>query len=198
MNYEEYVRMQIEEHGAVKKPLHYRKGEIKALEWFFKDVPYNLSLLDVGCGSGVVVRYLTDLGYCDSILGIDLHPKKIELSKRRGYNVVCGDIETYDFGDKEFQLVWCSHAFEHMRNPQEILQKLWRVTRPEARFFFILPYPDRTPANAHCASRVIGLDKKTPQGRNVIDWFYEQGFRTFDGKLDSFREPEIWLKMEKR
>ncbi len=39
MNHDEYVRIQVEEHGQVKKPWHYRVGQRRAIEWFFADIP---------------------------------------------------------------------------------------------------------------------------------------------------------------
>ena len=60
MNYDEYVKLQTS--SPIKKPKKYRDGQRKAIEWFFKDVPKDRIILDVGCGLGVGMLKLKDMG----------------------------------------------------------------------------------------------------------------------------------------
>ena len=197
MNYDEYVRIQTVEHGQVKKPHHYRVGERKAVNWFFKYEPLDARILDVGCGVGVGIRQLYKLHF-DKIVGIELNPRKVEVCLRRGFDVVLGDIgfEHFDsYGDEFIDIVWSSHSFEHCL-PHITIRNLKDITSPDARFFFVLPYPDLTPANAHYASEKIGLNIDDG-GKTLIQWFEDQGLELIVKKFDTFREKEIWLKFRK-
>ena len=184
MNYTEYVKIQIG--SPIKKPLHYRLGERRAIDWFFKYEPLDSYILDVGCGCGVGIRQLYSLHF-DKIVGIELNPRKVEMCKRRGLDVVCGDIgfeHFYSYGDEFIDIVWSSHSFEHCL-PKVTIKTLKDITRPDARFFFVLPYPDLTPAPAHCASKEIGLNIDDG-GNTLIQWFENQGLELIVKKFDNF------------
>ena len=125
IDYEDYVYNQTVVHGQVKKPRHYRVGQRRALDWFFQDILTGLSVLDIGCGEGTGLKHLRAKGYKD-LMGIDLHPKKVELCKRRGLNVVKGDFLRYDF-EKTFDVVWMSHSMEHMLFPDKVIKKIIEI-----------------------------------------------------------------------
>ena len=73
MDYDEYIRIQVEIHGAVEKPAKYGEGERKAIDWFFEFVDTDKRILDLGCGSGVGIEYLMLRGY-KNVVGLDLNP----------------------------------------------------------------------------------------------------------------------------
>jgi SAM-dependent methyltransferase len=192
MNHDEYIRMQVEEHGQVKKPLHYRRGQKRAIDEFFREVPQISRVLDLGCGDGTGVKHLNSIGFKD-VVGIDLHPRKIALGRKMGLNVYQRDLYTCEF--ENFDIVWSSHSFEHMIDPEKALGRLCEMTEENAKFFFVMPYPDTAPANAHVASRTIGLDIDD-EGETVMEWFWSSGmFRASTHKFDKYREPEIWIEL---
>ena len=194
MNYDEYVRIQTS--SPIKKPLHYRLGERRAIEWFFKDVSRDRHILDVGCGTGVGMKKLLSMGF-DRVSGIDLNTKKIELCKRKGLNVGNFDVEKIEFYYVWHHIIWLSHSFEHVFNPSNVIQSLKnRTDFYEGQFFFVLPYPDLTPAPAHTASVEIGSNIDDG-GKTLIQWFEDQGLELIVKKFDTFREKEIWLKFRK-
>ena len=194
MEYSQYVKYQTEGPGMIKKPLRYRTGERRAIDWFFQDIPKHHSILDIGCGTGVGIRHLRSMGYIN-LRGIELNFKKVEICKRRGLSVFMGDAETIRFPTK-FDVIWSSHSFEHMLHPNLVMQNLLASVKPFAYFFFILPYVDTGPKEVHCASDEIGtrIDDK---GASVINWFSVRGLKVIETKFDNFRENEIWLKMQR-
>ena len=193
MNYEEYVKLQT--YGDIVKPIKYHIGEWKVLcEFLEVHGTSNEMVLDVGCGSGYGVGMLNLLGYWD-VLGIDLNLEKINLGKHFGYNVIAKDI--LDFSGEGYSIIWCSHAFEHMYDPEKALQKLLDITTDDARFYFILPYPNLDPAPAHCSSKALGLTEDD-NGWAVTAWFESRGLYVIDTQFSTFREPEIWMELRKR
>ena len=191
MNYNEYLKLQIETESI--KPIKYHIGEWLAMNKMV-DVPVNSKILDVGCGNGYGVGMLRLMGYWD-VLGINIHPTKIEIGKKLGYNVIHKDLK--DFTGSGYDAVWCSHAFEHMYDPEESLRKLIQITKSDAVFYFVLPYPNLEPAPAHCGSRPIGL-AEDDNGWSVCAWFSSRGLDVVSHNFDKFREPEIWMTLKKR
>lgn len=194
MNYEEYVKLQIG--SPVKKPWKARDGQRKAIDWFFLHVYKGVHILDVGCALGTGMVHLQNLGF-KNLVGTELHPKKVEICKRRGLDVKNEDIETLYPFKKWFDVIWASHVFEHLLNPDETMHNLLEITQKDALFFFVLPYPDIEPAAAHCSSTEIGLSIDD-DGSTLIQWFESNGLEFIHKKFDNYREPEIWLQFRKR
>ena len=194
MNYDEYVKLQTS--SPIKKPKKYRDGQRKAIEWFFKDVPKDRIILDVGCGLGVGMLKLKDMGF-KYLVGVEINEKKVERCKRKGLDVLNCDIEDFQIYYHWFSIVWLSHSFEHVFRPKRVLEKLKpKTVHRNAQFFFVLPYPDLDPAPAHTASEEIGLNIDD-EGVTLVKWFEDQGLELIEKKFDNFREKEIWLKFKK-
>ncbi len=83
-------------------------------------------ILDVACGTGVLFPdYLKR--NVQSLTGIDISPKMIEIAKSKFDNesisIICGDVEEFSF-NKKFDTVVVYNAFPHFANPEKIIAKL--------------------------------------------------------------------------
>ena len=89
-----------------------------------------IDVLDVACGTGVLFPdYLKrNVG---SVTAIDISPEmaKLAASKFPEVNVICGDVETTDFG-KQFDTVMVYNAFPHFPNPAKLIEVLAGVVKP--------------------------------------------------------------------
>jgi SAM-dependent methyltransferase len=183
--------------GGVIKPVHYHIGEWYAINHFISQsmvTDVATKVLDLGCGIGYGVGMFNKLGY-KRVLGVDINDKKIEIGQELGYNVICEDFMKLQ--RTNFDVIWSSHSFEHMENPNLAIEKLIEISRDTANFYFILPYPDLDPAPAHCSSKEIGLSVDD-NAITLVRWFESKGLRLLSRKFDKFREPEVWLKFDKR
>jgi 2-polyprenyl-3-methyl-5-hydroxy-6-metoxy-1,4-benzoquinol methylase len=79
------------------------------------------ALLDAGCGSGSVVRFLTRLGY-RNVIGIDISQEQIELARTLGIrNVLCVDMTSYLRNHQaEFDAVFLLDVLEHLKKDEVI------------------------------------------------------------------------------
>lgn len=200
MDYEEYIDLQTGKYGEVKKPEHYKIGQRKCIDFFFKreyDIPFNARILDVGCADGTGVKYLNELGY-HFVNGVELNEKKIEVAQKEGLDVVYGDVHKLSelYAENSFDVIFSSHSFEHCFYPATALLGMKNVAKHDALFFFILPYPDIGVPEVHVASDTIGI-RVDDEGETVINWFQGQDMVVTGVKFDIFREPEIWLVVEK-
>ncbi len=91
------------------------------------EVGAQMDILDVACGTGVMFPYYLDRGVA-SVVGIDIAPKMAEIAAEKFANdsqmqVVCGDVEEYDFGRK-FDRIVVYNAFPHFPNPRKLISRL--------------------------------------------------------------------------
>lgn len=189
MNEQEYFDLQMG--GDIIKPIRYHIGEWRAINNYSYSWGKHKKLIDVGCGVGYGVGMLQLLGFWD-VIGFDMNPNKITVGQRLGYNVYHKNLMELDKINR-YDVVWCSHVFEHMKNSELAASKLLEITKNNANFIFILPYPDLNPAPAHTASSQIGLDVDD-KGKTVVEWFNSHRLRVNSYQFDRFRESEIWLE----
>ncbi len=83
--------------------------------------------LDVGCGTGLILRHLPP-----GAVGIDLNPRHLERAARYApqARVQPGDAEHLRFPDNSFSTVVCTEVLEHLVLPQRALSEIFRVLEP--------------------------------------------------------------------
>jgi SAM-dependent methyltransferase len=100
------------------------------------------TVLDVGCGTGIVSRLFTARG-CD-VLGLEPDPRMADVARRRGVAVEIGSIEGWDSGGRSFDLLTAGQAW-HWVDPGRGAEKaaealrsggriglFWNQARPDA------------------------------------------------------------------
>ena len=89
-----------------------------------------VSVLDVACGTGVLIPDYLNRGVTD-ITAIDIAPEmaKIAAEKFPQAQVICGDVEAYDFGRK-FDRIVVYNAFPHFPEPTLLIGTLASLLNP--------------------------------------------------------------------
>ena len=108
-------------------------------------------LLDVGCGSGLFLSRMRDLGW--DVIGVELDPKAVRVAQEEyGLNVQQRNLHDAGFPDNSFDVVTLSHVIEHVADPVELLKECRRVLKPGGKLVVTTP---------NCESlghKVFGLD----------------------------------------
>jgi ubiquinone/menaquinone biosynthesis C-methylase UbiE len=85
-------------------------------------------ILDVGCGTGIMLGYLARYGQVE---GIDISPKAIAFCRARGFkNVRLGDAQKLPFPDSSFDIITAFDTLEHLRDDRMALKEFYRLLRP--------------------------------------------------------------------
>lgn len=100
--------------------------------------PSSARLLDIGCSTGILTRHYG--GSFGEVVGIDIDDGAVEWAKknRAGENVDfrVADSMELPFSDRAFDLVTCTHIYEHVPDPERMISEIHRVLRPGGLCYF--------------------------------------------------------------
>ena len=100
------------------------------------EIPYHTAL-DLGCGTGEMMRLILQQNKDKSLYGIDLSEKMLEVAKEKlgnHVNLILSDSEQLPFSDSFFDVVYCSDSFHHYPAPDKVLSEVYRVLKPNGIF----------------------------------------------------------------
>ncbi|WP_373754456.1 trans-aconitate 2-methyltransferase [Neisseria weixii] len=89
------------------------------------------SILDLGCGDGVLTRKIADSGCC--VLGLDGSTALLEAAREKGIETVCGDGQKLDF-DRQFDAVFSNAALHWMTDAAAVVKGVARALKKGGRF----------------------------------------------------------------
>lgn len=94
-------------------------------------------LLDVGCGSGLVLRLAADRGA--NVTGLDASRGLLDHAQRRvpGAPLVQGELEELPFEDGSFDVVTGFNSFQYATRPTVALAEAARVLAPGGRVLYL-------------------------------------------------------------
>lgn len=93
-------------------------------------LPYagDREVLEVGCGTGLIMRGLVDRA--SRLVGLDISPGMLEEARARGFDVVEGRAEHLPFESESFDLVYSFKVLAHVEEIEKALGEMARVLRP--------------------------------------------------------------------
>jgi 2-polyprenyl-3-methyl-5-hydroxy-6-metoxy-1,4-benzoquinol methylase len=89
----------------------------KLAHWFAQDLEQNISILDFGCGDGLMTSFIHHLFENATITGIDTDAQRIALAKDmyEGIDFMCGDMEVAQpCAPASFDLIYTTEVFHHL------------------------------------------------------------------------------------
>ena len=93
-----------------------------------KLVTKNAKILDVGCGNGELMKYITE-NISSDIRGIELSKSNVQKCVEKGLTVIEGDAEKdlKQFPDSSFEFVILSQTLQAFLDPENVLNELLRI-----------------------------------------------------------------------
>jgi 2-polyprenyl-3-methyl-5-hydroxy-6-metoxy-1,4-benzoquinol methylase len=113
-----------------------RRGEIDAEARFLHAIPEGC-LLDVGCGSGEWLAFMSELGW--RVEGVDFDENAVRVARQKGLKVHCGSLEQQNFPDGTFDAVTLNHVIEHIPDPISTLAECIRILKPSGKLVLFTP-----------------------------------------------------------
>ncbi len=102
-------------------------------------IPSARSVLDLGCGTGVVARAVaTTPGFAGRVTGIDVSPYLIEAATRlakkehidQAVDFRTGDSQALHLADASYDAVIAHTLLSHVESPLAVLKEIFRIVRP--------------------------------------------------------------------
>jgi len=94
-------------------------------------------LLDIGAAQCYMASVAMDYGY--TATAMDLLPRYKEFADRVGCEFILGDVTTYDFGDRQFDIVTAGDVIEHVLDPVSVIQRMAKLLRPTGLLWLSTP-----------------------------------------------------------
>ena len=99
-------------------------------------IPFQ-SALDLGCGTGEMLKLILQKDPHKELCGIDLSEEMLAVAKSKlpeQVKLLLGDSEVLPFPDNAFDVVYCNDSFHHYPAPQNVLREVNRVLKPGGTF----------------------------------------------------------------
>jgi methionine biosynthesis protein MetW len=112
MNYDDYWRVRGDHQVVARFPIiakHLNRGE---------------TLLDIGCGEGTGIAYLTARAGVVGV-GLDISSVAVEMARSKGVDARVADVMAPDFApDRTFDTILISEVLEHIAEPERVLTRV--------------------------------------------------------------------------
>jgi len=99
------------------------------------------SVLDVGCGNGSALSELGALGDWD-LFGLEIDPGAAQMAREKGIHARAGTLDQSDYEDGSFDLIRLGHVIEHVVDPKETIERVYRMLKPGGILFGETPNTD--------------------------------------------------------
>jgi 2-polyprenyl-3-methyl-5-hydroxy-6-metoxy-1,4-benzoquinol methylase len=104
--------------------------------FYLNAIPHG-RLLEIGCGSGRMLKSMQEKGW--DVVGVDPDPIAIKNAKSKGLIVYQGILADQKFSDDSFDAIALSHVIEHVPDPLSLLKECERILKPGGHLVLITP-----------------------------------------------------------
>ncbi len=111
-------------------------------EEVFKLIPKNgKSLLDIGCGSGGLLKNVKEKYTYERLVGITHSEEESYEVKKMGAEALVADINSFNFLslNEKFDVIVLSHVLEHLVNPWDVLERVSKILNKDGCLIIALP-----------------------------------------------------------
>jgi 2-polyprenyl-3-methyl-5-hydroxy-6-metoxy-1,4-benzoquinol methylase len=125
---------------------YYREKESKYFSLIRADIlslikGKDLSVFEIGCGSGATLIHLKQTGVAKEAVGLDIHASAIKKGRTHLDRVLVGNIETMEpnLPKNHFDAIILADVLEHMIDPDAVLLRLKKYLKTDGRIFASIP-----------------------------------------------------------
>jgi 2-polyprenyl-3-methyl-5-hydroxy-6-metoxy-1,4-benzoquinol methylase len=136
------------------------QSRINIFSDMISSVGNGLSILDVGCGDGVIGEPMLEMG--NSVTSVELPAIATLTQKCRVPAVVGGDAEQLAFASNVFDMIIASEVVEHLWNPESFFDEAYRVLR--AGGYLIIETPEGEGGLRYDSHRYFFTEESLAQG----------------------------------
>jgi SAM-dependent methyltransferase len=172
-----------------------RSGGLRRKQRLVQKQKSSGALLDVGCGAGDFIRFMAEHGAW-RVSGIEPSAQAARRAEQiSGAEVFCGRLEDARFAPHAFDVITMWHVMEHLYNPRDALDVLWRWLKPDGKLIVAVPVLDSIDARLFgpywsgydVPRHLFTYSKATLSEMLTTSGFADVRFDSFIGGYDAFR-----------
>ena len=114
--------------------------KVMFLDYKTKDPEFSTPgrMLDIGCGNGWFIYSMRNKGW--EVKGVEPSKAGAEAGRKIGkLDIHHGELLSAGYPSDYFDYIRSNHSFEHIPNPNEILQEIHRILKPGGKVFIGVP-----------------------------------------------------------
>ena len=119
------------------KTIYYKKQ----LDNFLKRLRKGSKILDIGCGTGHVARYLSKKGF--NVVGVDLSERMLVTAKQKSpqSDFYLMDVREIKFKPQSYDAVLCLFVLNHVdhKEAKKVIGKMSKILRKKGHLFIAVP-----------------------------------------------------------
>lgn len=104
---------------------------------YYKGIPKDAAILDIGCGQGEMLEWLYELGYTN-LTGVEPFLQKT-IKKDNGITIYKSDVCEFK-PNQQYDLITFVHALEHIYNVNEVIETVSDWLTDEGKIAITIPY----------------------------------------------------------
>lgn len=104
----------------------YHQEQIKKINLIKNYLPKENSLLDLGCGDGVLNKFLEKKV---NLISFDLSEELLKLNPNKKENKFHGNCENLPFKNNSFEFIFSLTMLQDTKNPTTVLEEIYRVSK---------------------------------------------------------------------
>lgn len=158
----------------------------------YMNVNDNINVLDVGSGSGVLIRYIEDFFINPNIIALDLSERQLKTLRERHKRVIAlqGDITTFTSSNR-FDLIYCNACFGNFIDQKKVMENISKLLADNG--IFVISHPLGS----------LFVDKLNKSNKNIVPNRLPVGIEDVnflvDGSdlylLDMINEPDFYISI---
>lgn len=163
----------------------------------------DFQILDAGCGSGVVMRYLAERDPTLKLVGIDQSESRIAFAQKvtketcpnaSQISFLKGDLGQLPFGDHHFDRIICRYVLQHIPRAhlEKVMKEFFRCLKSGGELWvvdFDGLFLNLYPQSEFIRKILSDLDESAlfefKMGRKLNSLFYQAGFKDLNGRVNS-------------
>ncbi len=121
--------------GVAQLPPDWQQGDLDRILSFCQDEVHG-NVLDAGCGDGFFTKILAKLSRTQSVTGVDISSKAIELAKNKNPDLEFyqGELNKIPLDSNSYDFVSMVEVIEHLVDVDGVLEEISRVLKPNGLF----------------------------------------------------------------
>ena len=123
----------------------YAKGGLGRLYWDYRDesilrhVGDGKTLVEVGCGEGILLEKMTKLFSDKTVFAIEPEPENVEICKSHNLDVRPGSVYELPMEDASVDTLLFIEVIEHLDDPDLAIREISRVIKPGGKLILLFP-----------------------------------------------------------